>query len=357
MNPENIFSTEATSIVDVQHQHVITIAQVRHMPFNTLDFLSVHRAYEKNLLKVEEVSEEGNVNQLLLTNLSDGYIFIMDGDILKGAKQNRVANTSILVAAGVKLVIPVSCVEQGRWAYDRDDLMPSEEVAYRKIREQKARDIYWNRAQGSDKHNVDQHQVWGHVNNYLSDLGEHSATASHSDAFESKRMDIGKMIDGFSVREEANGLAYFINGKLCGIEIFNREDVYSDYFGRLLNSIAMDAQIVMRKSNRAETGRLSAEEVNAVINDTVAYYNSNLQAVDVCKGVCAGEEHRLVTDKEVYYDLSCDGETVHQSIMAYEKDDSFDGSRSPYGPVDPDDRYAGSAGEKRRYLERMMDDR
>jgi len=335
MNPEKIFSTEATSIVDIQHQQVISIAQVRHMPFNTLSFLSVHRAYEKNLLKVEEVSDEGNVNSLLLTNFSDVYIFIMDGDILKGAKQNRVVNTSILVAPKDKKIIPVSCVEQGRWSRGGRDFKPSEEVAYRKIRELKNKDIYHNSASQSGKYNVDQSGVWDLVRNSLDDLGEHSATASHSDAFEFKRKDFDKMTAGFSRDDKANGLAYFINGKLCGIEIFNREDVYGDYFGRMLQSIAMDAQIVMRKSHVPTSAALKDEEAHAIVHEAISEFAKHQDYVDVCKGVCAGEEHRLVTEKEVYYDLSCDGQTVHQSIMTYEKDDSFDGHRSPYRPVNP----------------------
>ena len=338
MDKNSIFSSSSTSILNLQSQHFISIAQIQHLPFNTLSFMSVHRAYEENLLKVEEVSEEGNINELLLSNFSDSCILIMDGDILKGAKQNRVVNTSVLVAPRVKIVIPVSCVEQGRWAYDGNDFMPSEEVAYRKIREQKNRDIYNNRFNASQKHHVDQRRVWDHVGDFLADHGEHSATASYSDAFESKRMNIGRVIDRFKVCEKANGLGYFINGKLYGIEIFNREDVYRDYFKRILNSIAMDAVIILRRSNKVETSRLSDGEANAAIKDAVADYNKHLDTVDACKGVCLGVEHRLITGKEIYYDLSHNDQTVHQSILNFEKDDSFDGSKNPYFPADPNDR-------------------
>ena len=54
---------------------------------------------------------------LLVSNPGDCRVLFLEGEELKGAKQNRVLNTSVLVAARSKTPIPVSCVEQGRWRY------------------------------------------------------------------------------------------------------------------------------------------------------------------------------------------------------------------------------------------------
>jgi hypothetical protein len=40
-----------------------------------------------------------------------------DGEQLVGAKQNRILNMTVLVAAETEVTIPVSCVERGRWGY------------------------------------------------------------------------------------------------------------------------------------------------------------------------------------------------------------------------------------------------
>ena len=101
MKNEQIFLNHNSILLDVQNQGVISIAQLRDLPVNSLDYISVHRAFTEKLLKIEEVSESGNVNELLITNLSSKHIFIMDGDILKGAKQNRIVNSSILIGPNV----------------------------------------------------------------------------------------------------------------------------------------------------------------------------------------------------------------------------------------------------------------
>ena len=71
---------------------------------------------ERVIVTVEEVSESGSVPNLLVENKGDIRILFIEGEELVGAKQNRVLNTSVLIAAKSRVKIPVSCVEAGRWA-------------------------------------------------------------------------------------------------------------------------------------------------------------------------------------------------------------------------------------------------
>ena len=66
---------------------------------------------------ISEVSAGGEVPTLSLVNDADRPVLLLDGEELIGAKQNRILNTTVLVAAHAALRIPVSCVEQGRWSY------------------------------------------------------------------------------------------------------------------------------------------------------------------------------------------------------------------------------------------------
>jgi ARG and Rhodanese-Phosphatase-superfamily-associated Protein domain len=42
-------------------------------------------------------------------------VFVMEGEEVVGAKQNRTINLSILVPAQAEVIAPVTCVEAGRW--------------------------------------------------------------------------------------------------------------------------------------------------------------------------------------------------------------------------------------------------
>ena len=64
--------------------------------------------------EITETGPEGAVPELAVSNPLDEAVLLYDGEELAGAKQNRILNVSVLVAAGSKLDVPVSCVEQGR---------------------------------------------------------------------------------------------------------------------------------------------------------------------------------------------------------------------------------------------------
>ena len=84
---------------------------------NAIDYLLAHEAMASGTLAVSEVSEAGSIHELLAENSGDCAVLFIEGDELRGAKQNRAVNATILVAARSSTVIPVICTEWGRWAY------------------------------------------------------------------------------------------------------------------------------------------------------------------------------------------------------------------------------------------------
>jgi len=99
------------------HHHNLTVFPLTWTHPQDTFYILLGNAIEAGQAVVEEVTEAGSVPNLAVTNKADWPILIPEGEILIGAKQNRVVNVSVLVAAGTKFVMPVSCVEAGRWRY------------------------------------------------------------------------------------------------------------------------------------------------------------------------------------------------------------------------------------------------
>src|SRR5213593_1707983 len=78
------------------------------------DYLTLDEAIPLGF-HVTELDAAGSVPELLAKNPLDENVLLYDGEELLGAKQNRILNVSVLVAAQSETRIPVSCVEEGRW--------------------------------------------------------------------------------------------------------------------------------------------------------------------------------------------------------------------------------------------------
>src|SRR6516165_4152041 len=74
-----------------------------------VDYRLAEEAIAAEDVVVQEVGQQGSVPELIVENKGQLRILFLEGEHLVGAKQNRILNTSILVAAKSKIKIPVSC--------------------------------------------------------------------------------------------------------------------------------------------------------------------------------------------------------------------------------------------------------
>lgn len=103
------------------------------------DYLVLDEALARKLARVTEVSAGGSVPELAFENQADQGVLLLDGEELVGARQNRVLNITILVGGHKSVVIPVSCVEHGRWRYNSDEFASADHALFSKARAKKAR--------------------------------------------------------------------------------------------------------------------------------------------------------------------------------------------------------------------------
>jgi hypothetical protein len=67
-----------------------------------LEYMLLDEALGAGLVEVTEVDHQGAVPNLKVHNRSPKMVLILDGEELVGAKQNRIVNTTILVAGNGK---------------------------------------------------------------------------------------------------------------------------------------------------------------------------------------------------------------------------------------------------------------
>lgn len=206
----------------------------------TADYLTLAEAQVLGVAVVTEVSESGSVPSLLLENTSDQAVFLLDGEELVGAKQNRILNLSILVPAQTKLEIPVSCVEQGRWNRVSREFSSTERTFFSSGRARNAARVSEN-MRGGDGRRSNQSEVWSDIGDKMRKMSVGSTTGAIADAYDHFAGSVDEFVAGFQIVENQVGACFAINGRICGVELFDASSTCSKLMPKLVRSYALDA--------------------------------------------------------------------------------------------------------------------
>jgi len=264
------------------------------------DYILLSNALEQGLATVTEVSEAGQVPNLAVRNDGDRPILALDGEELKGAKQNRILNLSLLVPARSTTVVPVSCVEQGRWNYKGRNFGASGEMLFARAKAGKLMAVSENmRAYGSRL--SDQGEVWDHVARKLDRLGATSSTSAMQQAFSSRRKSLRDHEQALRPVAGQRGAAFFIDGELAGIETLDREASWLALAGTINRSYALDAIETEGKDVTPP-----AEANAAALLDALAATEA-----DVYPALGLGEDWRVENEHVVAAGLVVDGNPLH----------------------------------------------
>lgn len=278
--------------------------------------LTLDDALAGGATEVTEISESGSVPQLKLLNRGPGEVFLLDGEELAGAKQNRILNLSILVAGRSELEIPVSCVEQGRWSWRGRGFSGAERVIYSKLRRRNSEAVSaslhsFHSARG------DQGQVWEDIARKSVRMSVHSDTGAASALYERHREDLDEFVSGIAASPLQIGAAFLVDGRFAGLDLLAGPDLLSRLLPKLVRSYALDAM------DDGETGPAAEPGTTSGTTPGVDAVKAALQAVTEMtaarhRAVGRGDGLRLEGAGLVGGALVADGAVVHLGVWAEE---------------------------------------
>lgn len=295
--------------ISYQSNHGVSLVQIATGEQDSFKYISLGSAIERNFVEVKEVSQAGDVNTLVVLNASDDFVFMMDGDVLAGAKQNRVANTSILLAPKSKTFIPVSCVEHGRWHHTSPTFMDSKFVASPKLRAQKARTVREN-LRRQNAFDANQGDVWNFVAQSQVLFQTASPTSNLSDIYEKRAQQFDAFVQMFAISNEANGMAIFLGKQLKGLDVFNRREVYQEYFPKILRAVAFDSF-----HTSSEKDGVSQKEAEYRTVDLLDRVTEKREEWERYPGVGVGTDMRFEINQMAGFELSYNERMIHFTAL------------------------------------------
>ncbi|MBP7705684.1 MAG: hypothetical protein KA243_00395 [Candidatus Aminicenantes bacterium] len=295
------------------------------------EYITLKEAFERGVFTVTEVSEGGSVPELLVANKGDVAVLLLDGEEVRGAKQNRILNTTILVGPRSTVKVPVSCVEHGRWSYSSREFEDSGHVMHREMRMDNVRKVNASLERGDRSFRSDQGEIWNKVAEMACDLKVVSSTGAMNDVYAAKGADLDGYLKAFQAGEAAKGVLVFIDGRPAGLDFLSRGPAFAALFPKLVKSYAMEAMLVAER-RRHGRGRGDAAKTAAVPTEKEA--RAFLTSAAACEekryeSVGMGWAYRYAGPGIVGSALAVDERVVHLAFFAV--DEAGGGTADPGG--------------------------
>lgn len=226
------------------------------------DILPMSVAMTRDEFAIKEIEGDASVSEVRVVNDLEQPVLLMEGEELVGALQNRVVNSTILIAPNSETVIPVSCSEEGRWEETSEQFSDSGVVAPPSVRAAKAESVDRSlRSHGSRA--SDQSAVWNAIDEVTSRAGTERTTGALRDVFVGREEEIEAIVAPFSMAEGQVGCVALINGEAAGMDCVSSPEVLRGLYAKLIRGYALEAILAPKVSSFyrgvAEAKRLLAD--------------------------------------------------------------------------------------------------
>jgi hypothetical protein len=228
---------------------ILAVTAPDHQP--ALEYVLAAKAMADKTLVVEEVSREGSVPTLLVTNHLEMPVLILEGDLLIGGKQNRLSNSSVLIPKKTKMPLPVSCVEHGRWHHKvprpestRPEATQTESThpeAFAPSLDCIAAPVHreLKRAKLSQHPVSVQMKVWDSIENVQQARAYCSETSDHEELLQISRSELEDFLESTHCPDDAVGVAVVVGEDSYALDLFDQAATCRHYWKMKIHSSLM----------------------------------------------------------------------------------------------------------------------
>jgi hypothetical protein len=267
------------------------------------DWVLFDEAVKNGWIEIAEL-DGGRVPQVRISNLSKRTIFLMGGEILTGAKQDRILASDLLLGPGTRnLVAPVFCVEHGRWTASTPTFTTKNNIG-----------TFDLRAKAMARSESAQTEIWDTVAAQNARVGASSPTGAYQDAYESEgaRKTIAEIETRMAsiprLMKDTVGVVIALGGRIVSADVFADPALFQRQWPKILRASALAAL------GRRGEGALRQDEAAGFLKSLLG------KAYGVKKGLDQGFEHACLDSEVNVQALVVDQAVAHLAAFAQEDD-------------------------------------
>jgi len=230
----------------LQHQGLAVFPVTLQATRDFAGLLTLDEAVAKKTLAISEVGD-GDVNRAIAKNTGGQRIFLMAGEVIGGAKQDRMVAEDTLLSPRSSTEIAVWCVEENRWTTGGKAFRSERYMAPARVRQSGA--------------HTTQSEVWGAVSGMqmrakarrgsISSVARSEEVRKKMAPYQKSLLPLPKM------RSDACGVVVAYGREWVAADIFSDPSLFRRLWPKILDSYLMD--VVNRSPSAGKAGISDAE--------------------------------------------------------------------------------------------------
>jgi hypothetical protein len=201
-------------------------------------YLTGPEAFEAGMIEVSEL-DPPQVPSLAILNLALVPILLVEGEMLVGGDQNRTMNVTVLCPPQARTVVPVSCVEAGRWG-KRRTVSASSKHAPGSLRAAKTAKLE-ARSDDLSSRRSDQRLIWHEVARQSMAHEVFSETSALDDVQEEIEDRLAPKLEKVRAVPRQIGVICTIGEQVVGLDLFDKPATLERYLRSIVAGHALDA--------------------------------------------------------------------------------------------------------------------
>jgi hypothetical protein len=203
-------------------------------------YLTGPEAFEAGMIEVSEL-DPAQVPFLAITNLALVPILLVEGEMLVGGDQNRTMNVTVLCPPLARTIVPVSCVEAGRWG-KRRTVSASNKHAPGSLRAAKTANLE-PRSEDTSSRRSDEGLIWNEVARQSMAHDVFSVTSALDDVQEEIEDRLAPELEKIRTVAGQIGVICTIGEQVIGLDLFDKPSTLERYVRSIVAAHALDAPL------------------------------------------------------------------------------------------------------------------
>jgi hypothetical protein len=201
-----------------------------------LDYCTLDEGLALGWIDTAETSPKGRAGELRVVNRGPKPVLMVEGEALRGSRENRIVNLSVLLPAESDITVPVSAAESVRWR-----AISVRRRAMPRLRRARRMAAVGRAIAGGGAPTSDQASMWPEIAEKSMRMQSRAASAAMEQLFVEHAPMLDQYVRDCRPVDHQVGAVFAIDERIAGVDLFDSAATFRALLPKLVRSYAIEA--------------------------------------------------------------------------------------------------------------------